>query len=128
MNSQKIWIAAAGLIGFSGVALGAFGAHRLNDQISAEMLSIYKTGVFYHLIHAIAILAIAFYGNKKFYKSALMFVIGIILFSPSLYIYAQSGISSFAMITPIGGVFLLIGWALIIFESLKMKGESRVNL
>jgi uncharacterized membrane protein YgdD (TMEM256/DUF423 family) len=124
MNNQKIWIAAAGFIGFCGVALGAFGAHRLGDQLSEEMMSVYKTGVLYHLIHAIAILAIAFYGNKKFYKSALMFVIGIILFSFSLYIYTQSGISTFAMITPIGGVFLLIGWAMIIFEGLKMKGES----
>jgi uncharacterized membrane protein YgdD (TMEM256/DUF423 family) len=124
LNNQKIWIASAGLIGFSGVALGAFGAHRLSNQISADMLSIYKTGVLYHLIHAIAILAIAFYGNKKFYKSALMFVIGIILFSFSLYIYAQSGITTFAMIAPIGGVFLLGGWALIIFEGLKMKSES----
>jgi uncharacterized membrane protein YgdD (TMEM256/DUF423 family) len=124
MNNQKIWIAVAGLVGFSGVALGAFGAHRLSDQISAEMLVIYKTGILYHLIHSVAILAIAFYGSKLFYKSALMFVIGIILFSFSLYIYAQSGIVTFAMITPVGGVFLLIGWALIIFEGLKMKNES----
>ncbi len=91
MNNQKVWTTAAGLIGFSGVALGAFGAHRLSDQISTEMLAIYKTGVLYHLIHSVAILAIAFYGSKLFYKSALMFVIGIILFSFSLYIYAQSG-------------------------------------
>jgi uncharacterized membrane protein YgdD (TMEM256/DUF423 family) len=124
MNNQKIWITVAGAIGFSGVALGAFGAHRLSDQISAEMLSIYKTGVLYHLIHSIAILAIAFYGNNKFYKSALMFVIGIILFSLSLYIYSQSANTIFAMITPIGGVFLLIGWALIILEGIKMKNES----
>lgn len=124
MNNQKIWITAAGLIGFSGVALGAFGAHRLNDQISADMLSIYKTGVLYHLIHAIAILAIAFYGKKKFYKSALMFLIGIILFSFSLYIYAQTANTTFAMITPVGGFFLLIGWALIIVEGIRMKNES----
>jgi len=124
MNNQKIWIAVAGIIGFSGVALGAFGAHRLSDQISADMLSIYKTGVLYHLIHSIAILAIAFYGHKKFYKSALMFVIGIIFFSFSLYIYAQSTNTTFAMITPVGGAFLLIGWALIIFEGLKMKSKS----
>jgi len=124
MNNQKMWIAIAGIIGFSGVALGAFGAHRLSDQISAEMLATYKTGVLYHLIHAIAILTIAFYGSKKFYKSALMFVIGIILFSFSLYVYAQSGNDTFAMITPVGGVFLLIGWALIIYKGIKMRGQS----
>jgi len=124
MNNQKVWIIIAGFIGFTGVALGAFGAHRLSDQLSSEMLSIYKTGVLYHLIHSVAILAIAFYGNKLLYKSAMMFVIGILLFSLSLYIYAQTGNKLFAMITPIGGIFLLIGWALIIFEGLKMKSES----
>lgn len=124
MNSQKVWISVAGFIGFSGVALGAFGAHRLSDQISAEMLAIYKTGIFYHLIHAVVILAITFYGNKKFYKSALMFVIGIILFSFSLYVYSQTGNTVFAMITPVGGVFLLIGWALIIVEGLRLKSDS----
>ena len=124
MNNQKVWISVAGFIGFSGVALGAFGAHRLGDQISVEMLAIYKTGILYHLIHSVVILAIAFYGNTKFYKSALMFVIGIILFSFSLYLYAQSGNVTFAMITPVGGLFFLIGWALIIYEGLKLKGES----
>ena len=124
MNNQKVWIIIAGFIGFTGVTLGAFGAHRLNDQLSSEMLSIYKTGVLYHLIHSVAILAIAFYGNKLLYKSAMMFVIGILLFSLSLYIYAQTGNKLFAMVTPIGGIFLLIGWVLIIFEGLKMKSES----
>ena len=121
MNNQKVWIIIAGFIGFTGVALGAFGAHRLSDQLSSEMMSIYKTGVLYHLIHAVAILTIAFYGNKLLYKSALMFVIGILLFSFSLYVYAQSGNKLFAIITPIGGIFLLIGWALIIFEGIRMK-------
>ena len=124
MNSQKVWIAIAGFIGFAGVALGAFGAHWLSDQISTEMFTIYKTGVLYHLIHAIAILTITFYGNKLLYKSALMFVIGIILFSFSLYVYAQSGNKLFAMITPIGGIFLLIGWALIIFKGIRMRGTN----
>jgi uncharacterized membrane protein YgdD (TMEM256/DUF423 family) len=124
MNNQKVWISVAGFIGFSGVALGAFGAHRLGDQISAEMLAIYKTGILYHLIHSVVILAIAFYGNTKFYKSALMFVVGIILFSFSLYLYAQSGNVTFAMITPVGGLFFLVGWVLIIYEGLKLKGES----
>ncbi|MCH7723047.1 MAG: DUF423 domain-containing protein [Bacteroidetes bacterium] len=124
MNSQKVWIIIAGFIGFTGVALGAFGAHILSDQLSSEMLNIYKTGVLYHLIHAIAILAIALYGNKLLYKSALMFVLGIILFSFSLYIYAQSGNKLFAMITPIGGIFLLIGWALIIFKGIRMRGTN----
>ncbi len=124
MNNQKVWISVAGFIGFSGVAIGAFGAHQLSDQISAEMFTIFKTGVLYHLIHSVVILAIAFYGNKKFYKSALMFVIGIIFFSFSLYLYAVSGNVTFAMITPVGGTFFLIGWALIIVEGIRLKSDS----
>jgi len=124
MNNQKVWISVAGFIGFSGVAIGAFGAHQLSDQISAEMFTIFKTGVLYHLIHSVVILAIAFYGNKKFYKSALIFVIGIILFSFSLYLYVVSGNITFAMITPVGGIFFLIGWALIIVEGIRLKSES----
>jgi uncharacterized membrane protein YgdD (TMEM256/DUF423 family) len=124
MNSQKVWIIIAGFFGFSGVALGAFGAHWLSDQISAEMFAIFKTGVLYHLIHSVVILAIAFYGNKNFYKSALMLVVGIILFSFSLYLYALSGNVTFAMVTPVGGIFFLIGWALIIVEGIRLKSGS----
>lgn len=121
MKNQKIWIAIAGFLGFAGAALGAFGAHRLADQLNAEMLDIYKTGIFYHLIHTVVILAMALYGDIKFFKSALMFVIGIILFSFSLYIYAITGAKFFAMVTPVGGIFLLIGWALIIYVALKYR-------
>ena len=60
MSNQKVLIILAGFIGFVGVALGAFGAHRLSDILSPEMLEVYKTGILYHLIHSVAVLAIAF--------------------------------------------------------------------
>ena len=121
MSNQKVLIILAGFFGFVGVALGAFGAHRLSDILSPEMLEVYKTGVLYHLIHSVAVLAIAFSGKEKFSKGAYVMIVGIVLFSGSLYIYAQSAVKFFAMITPVGGICFLIGWLLIVVEGIRMK-------
>lgn len=118
------WIAIGGVFGLIGVALGAFGAHGLKESLSPELMETYKTGVLYHLIHAVVILAIGLLANPKFYKSALFFSLGIILFSFSLYVYSVTSIKALAMITPIGGVCFMIGWLLVIFTAIKMKKES----
>jgi uncharacterized membrane protein YgdD (TMEM256/DUF423 family) len=81
------WIVLGGVTGLLGVGLGAFGAHGLKESLSPELMETYKTGVLYHLIHAVVILAIGLLANPKFYKAALIFSLGIILFSFSLYIY-----------------------------------------
>lgn len=124
MNNSKTWVIIAGFLGFVGVALGAFGAHGLKDMLSVEMLETYKTGIFYHLIHTVAILTIAFSSKDAFYKSAFFFLIGIILFSFSLYLYASTQVRLFAFITPVGGVSFLIGWAFLIFEGFKAFKNS----
>ncbi len=121
MKHNKTWIIIGGISGFLGVALGAFGAHVLEPKLSAEMINIYNKGILYHLIHSAAILSIAFAGNEKFYKSALFFTLGIILFSFTLYLYSITQILTFALITPLGGISFLIGWLLILIEGLKMK-------
>lgn len=123
MSKQGILIALSGFLGFAGVALGAFGAHRLSDTLSPEMLEVYKTGILYHLIHSAVILAIALAGKEKFFKAGYVMIIGILLFSGSLYIYAQSQVTAFAMITPVGGILFLIGWALIIYEGIRLKED-----
>jgi uncharacterized membrane protein YgdD (TMEM256/DUF423 family) len=124
MNKSKNWIIISGILGSVGVALGAFGAHGLKDLLSPEMLETYKTGILYHLVHTVAILAIAFSSKIAFYKSALFFLIGIILFSFSLYLYANTQARIFAFITPVGGVSFLIGWAILIFEGFKAVENS----
>lgn len=103
------YILIGGIFGLLGVGLGAFGAHGLKESLTPELMETYKTGVLYHLIHAVAILAIGLLANPKFYKSALFFSLGIILFSFSLYIYSITSIKSLAMITPIGGICFMIG-------------------
>lgn len=114
--SEKIQINISAVFGFLGVALGAFGAHGLSDALNEKMLETYNTGVLYHLIHSVVLLALAL-SNYKFVKSFLFIALGILLFSFSLYIYSVTGITFFAMVTPIGGVSFLIGWIFIIVES-----------
>jgi uncharacterized membrane protein YgdD (TMEM256/DUF423 family) len=104
------WIRIGAISGFIAVALGAFGAHGLKSIVTPEMLETYHTGVLYHLIHSVVILAIGFYGNERLKIAALFFLIGIILFSFSLYIYSVTSVKALAMITPFGGVSFLVGW------------------
>lgn len=118
MNNKTL-IIISGIMGFAGVALGAFGAHGLKSILNEQLLETYKTGVLYHLIHSAVLLAIALEGKEKFKNSFWFFFAGIILFSFSLYIYSISQITMFAMITPIGGVSLLIGWLFVIIEGIK---------
>jgi len=124
MKKEKIWVMTGGIVGFVGVALGAFGAHGLKDIISQEMLEIYKTGVFYQLIHAVAILTIGLFSKEKLLISASFFLIGIILFSCSLFAYSLTQIKVLTFITPLGGISFLIGWLLIILNGIKMKMDS----
>lgn len=114
MNNKKFWIIISAVSGFTAVAIGAFGAHGLKEKLTPEMLEVYKTGVLYHLVHTVVLLAISLSDKIKTQLPSIFFLLGIILFSFSLYIYSTSGIRFFAMITPFGGVSFLIGWLMII--------------
>lgn len=119
---RKFHLLLAGISGFTAVTLGAFGAHGLKDILSPGLMDTYKTGILYHLIHSVVLLTLAL-SDKNFIKSYWFIFIGIILFSFSLYAYAVSGIKFLAMITPLGGVCFLIGWALIIYSAVKTKSD-----
>lgn len=103
----------AGLLGAVGVALGAFGAHGLRDRLPPNLLDVYKTGVLYHLLHAVALLAVALAGSRVAYGRVVRasFVAGIVIFSGSLYALALSGRGFFGAIAPMGGLAFLTGWA-----------------
>jgi uncharacterized membrane protein YgdD (TMEM256/DUF423 family) len=107
------WTKVAAVVGFVGVALGAFGAHGLKGRISEQLLSAYQTGVLYHLVHAVVLLALALYARASSISitlSAALLLAGIVLFSGSLYAMALSGITRFGMVTPLGGLCFLGGW------------------
>jgi uncharacterized membrane protein YgdD (TMEM256/DUF423 family) len=119
----------AGLSGFVGVALGAFGAHALKASLSAEMLMVYRTGVDYQFVHTLAlmiviVLALKFPAVGLWKLSGIFFLVGIIIFSGSLYTLALSGIKVIGAITPIGGLCFLIGWMLFIGAAYKSLDGS----
>lgn len=120
MNNKKFWIIISAVSGFTAVAIGAFGAHGLKEKLTPEMLEVYKTGVLYHLVHTVVLLVISLSDKIKTQLPSIFFLLGIILFSFSLYIYSTSGIRFFAMITPFGGVSFLIGWLMIIVSVRKI--------
>lgn len=121
---MKIFLILGSLNAFLAVALGAFGAHGLRGKISPQMLDVYQTGVQYQMYHAIALILTAIAADRLS-GSALIpwagwsFLIGIVLFSGSLYVLSITGIRSFGAITPIGGLAFLIGWLLLLFGAVK---------
>ena len=121
----KYILALAGSFAFMGVGLGAIGSHLLKSSVSPELLIVYDVGNRYHTIHSLAIFISALLYNfspkKEFKISSYLFILGIIIFSGSLYTLAITGIKKFGMITPIGGVFFLMGWCLIVVGCTKSK-------
>ncbi len=109
---HSLWISRGAFLAFAGVLLGAFGAHSLKQKISAEHLAVFQTGVFYQMIHSLALILIGIWSNitHKPDRIGWFFAVGILLFSGSLYALSISGITILGMITPLGGVAFLLGW------------------
>jgi uncharacterized membrane protein YgdD (TMEM256/DUF423 family) len=101
-----------GVLGFMGVLFGAFGAHGLRARVSPEMLEVWKTGVLYQLVHALALFGVALAGERIGWGRAVaaLFLAGVLVFSGSLYALALSGQRWWGAITPVGGLCFLGGW------------------
>jgi len=110
MNSQLAFRISTAL-GFLAVALGAFGAHMLHEILTRnERLDTWHTAVLYHFVHVLMMCLLA--SREKLPKGPwLSFLIGIVIFSGSLYVLALTNIKWLGAITPIGGVAFLVGWA-----------------
>jgi len=124
---MKSILTIAAISGLLAVALGAFGAHGLKSIITPEMLDVYKTGVQYQFYHTFALLAVGilmnFNQSKALKWSATLFVIGMILFSGSLYVLAISGVKALGMITPFGGITWIAAWFLLIVHCRKLTSS-----
>lgn len=111
---DRVFFGIAGALGFTGVALGAFGAHALKARLSPEQLATFETAVRYQLLHALALLAVAWavtrWPGRPARASGWLFVAGTLLFSGSLYAITVTGVRGLGLVTPIGGVALLAGW------------------
>ncbi|WML55332.1 DUF423 domain-containing protein [Neobacillus sp. PS3-12] len=121
---MKVFIIVGAINAFLAVALGAFGAHGLKDRLDAHYLDIWKTGVTYQMFHALGILAVAMLLGKAatsslFTWSGWLMLIGIILFSGSLYLLSLTKVSILGAITPLGGVSFLAAWILMIIGAVK---------
>ncbi len=115
MKPDRQNVKLAALLGFLAVALGAFGAHGLADALKAhDTAEIWDTAAHYHLIHAVVLLFLAIIGGKEPAASYAWwsFMLGVLIFSGSLYVLAYTGIKALGAITPIGGLLLLAGWLL----------------
>ncbi|CAH0287613.1 DUF423 domain-containing protein [Pseudomonas brassicacearum] len=110
----RSFLMLAAFFGFTGVALGAFAAHGLKNRLSADYLAIFHTGVTYQLVHTLALLGVALLAThipgRIVTWAGVSFVVGILLFSGSLYLLTLTGISKLGIITPLGGVAFLVGW------------------
>lgn len=111
----KILLLLASLSGFTGVALGAFAAHGLRSRLPDNLLAAFQTGVQYQLWHTAALIGVALlalrWPDTTLFKSAgVLFAVGILLFSGSLYTLALTGIGKLGIITPFGGVCFLLAW------------------
>ncbi len=121
---HKLFFLFASASGLIAVSLGAFGAHALKDKLTASgTLDTYQTAVSYQFYHTLALLAIAILAMKfpssLINYSGISVMLGILIFSGSLYILCFTGIKWLGAITPIGGLAFIIGWGYLFLAALR---------
>jgi uncharacterized membrane protein YgdD (TMEM256/DUF423 family) len=121
------WTVAGSVLMALAVACGAFGAHGLRARLDAYSMSVYEKAVFYHFVHALGILCIAILARTNAItisganRTAWLLLLGILVFSGSLYALAVTGIRILGAITPIGGVAFIAGWLLLAYEAMRAQ-------
>lgn len=113
---HKIFIIIGSISGMLSVMIGAFGAHALKSTLEAtQRLETFETAVKYQFYHSLALILLGLlminYQHKAFYVSGYGFILGILIFSGSLYTLSLTGYTKLGAITPLGGLAFIIGWA-----------------
>lgn len=125
---ERLWFALGALFAGLGVAAGAFGAHALKRLLSLDQLAVFETAVRYQMVHALALLAVAWactrWPDRRVGVAGGLFVAGIVLFSGSLYLLALTGATRFGLLTPFGGLALLAGWGWLLFAVCRRLPKS----
>lgn len=116
---QKIFLIIAGVLGVIAVGLGAFGAHALRNMLeSSGRVDTFETAVKYHFWHVLALVAVAILIDKfnavMLQYAGWSFIVGVLIFSGSLYVLCMTGITKLGAITPIGGLAFILGWIFLI--------------
>ncbi len=126
MNLQKRSLALAGFLLATGIGLGAFGAHALENVLTAQRLQTWETAVSYQMWNSLGILAVVLAGTSfqinVVWITRLLFT-GIFIFSGSLYALCLTNISWLGAITPIGGVAFIVGWGLFAWEFISFNKD-----
>ncbi|MEH2069490.1 MAG: DUF423 domain-containing protein [Nostoc sp.] len=123
----QIFLSIAAVLGGLSVAAGAFASHALREKISERSLEIFETGARYQMYHALALFLVALLISRSEFTqptlvaSGWLFIIGIAIFSGSLYALSLTGIKSLGAITPLGGVAFLAGWGALAFAAWNLK-------
>ena len=118
---MRTWATISALNAFLAVAAGAFGAHALRSKLTPEMLAVFETGVRYQMYHALGLsaVALALSQGRPANSAGWLMLIGIVLFSGSLYALSLSGVRHMGAITPLGGLSLLAGWAALAWSYIR---------
>lgn len=111
---ERAFLFAAGVLGATGVAAGAFGAHALRARLSEDLLRVWNTGAEYHLFHAVALVGVAWAASRwpgnATSVAGITMIVGTVVFSGSLYALTLSGLRWLGAVTPLGGVLLIVAW------------------
>ncbi|MGH9341184.1 MAG: DUF423 domain-containing protein [Acidobacteriota bacterium] len=111
---ERLFFGLGAVFGFLSVAAGAFGAHGLRGRLSPEMLEVYEVAVRYQMYHALALLIVGLLAARAAglanTAAGWLFVLGILIFSGSLYLLSLTGARWWGAVTPMGGLCLLAGW------------------
>jgi len=123
MPPDRLFLALGSASAAVAVAAGAFGAHGLRARLSPELLAAFETGVRYHLVHALGLLAVA-WASARLPGSAVawagwLLLAGTVLFSGSLYALALTGVRALGAVTPLGGVAFIAGWIVLAWAAVR---------
>ena len=123
----KVFISLAAIFGGSSVAAGAFASHALKEQLSERALEIFEVGARYQMYHALALLLVAILlgqsqtSSTSLIASGWLFIIGVFIFSGSLYALSLSDIKILGAITPLGGVAFIAGWGALLIAAFSYQ-------
>lgn len=118
---SRLFLTAGALCAGIAVVLGAFGAHALEGRVPAERLDVFETGVRYQMYHALALLIVGWAAARRAGAEGLLpwagacFLVGIIVFSGSLYLLVITDTPWLGAVTPVGGLAFIAGWALLVW-------------
>ena len=127
MSAQLSFVLGA-LGALVSVVLGAFGAHALKDRLDDYSLGVFDTAVQYQFYHSLALLIVALVmlqmpASTLLRSSSVLFVLGIVVFSGSLYVLSLTGIRWLGAVTPLGGLAFIAGWACLAAAGWKLFGS-----